>query len=405
MSIIERMFALLGQFESIAERLAAAVGAMRPEVTRAEDAIKLLEALTTIERLAAAGRTLLAPRIEESRVWQRDGHRTASSWLAATTGRPLGDAIGSLETGKRLEQLPATKDAFVAGKLSEAQTREIAAVAPTDPQIEASLVDTAQEATLPRLREACLRVAAQADDATSRYEAIRRRRYLRHWTEPDGAVRIDARLTPDDGAHVIATLDARKEHVFRAARRAGLREPYAAYAADALVQLARDDTDDAKRGPRAMIHVIVDHGALTRGSTQGGERCEIPGIGPIPVATARALASDSILKVLVTDGVDVRAVAHAGRTIPARLRTALEQRDQTCVVPGCDVRHGLEIDHYRVAFADGGSTALDNLARLCRWHHYLKTHCGFLLSGAPGAWQWGSPDDLEGAAARPPPAA
>ena len=57
-------------------------------------------------------------------------------------------------------------------------------------------------------------------------------------------------------------------------------------------------------------------------------------VGPIPVGAARMLASDSILKVLLTKGAEIRTVAHVGRTIPARIRTALQERDPTCVVPG-----------------------------------------------------------------------
>src|SRR5439155_15843332 len=118
---------------------------------------------------------------------------------------------------------------------------------------------------------------------------------------------------------------------------------------------------------------------------------EIPGIGPIPVSVAARMADDSFLKVLVTDGADVKAVAHAGRTIPARIRTALENRDPTCVVPACDARRDLEIDH-RVPRARGGSTTLGNLARLCRWHHHLKSTLGYKLEGGPGAWSWSGPD-------------
>ena len=45
-----------------------------------------------------------------------------------------------------------------------------------------------------------------------------------------------------------------------------------------------------------------------------------------------------------------------------------------CVVPGCDLRDGLEIDHL-LPFGEGGiTTSLANLVRLCHWHHYLKTH-------------------------------
>jgi hypothetical protein len=59
------------------------------------------------------------------------------------------------------------------------------------------------------------------------------------------------------------------------------------------------------------VNVFVDHAALVRGHTATGEVCEIAGVGPIPVATARALAIDAYLRVLVTDGTDITAVAHA----------------------------------------------------------------------------------------------
>jgi 5-methylcytosine-specific restriction endonuclease McrA len=109
------------------------------------------------------------------------------------------------------------------------------------------------------------------------------------------------------------------------------------------------------------------------------------------VAAARRLASDAVLAVVLTEGAEVTAVAHLGRSVPSRVRAALEARDPTCVVPGCDVRQGLEIDH-RIPFAQGGPTTLDNLARLCRHHHYLKTHHRWRLGGGPGNWTWTGPD-------------
>src|SRR5205814_5984393 len=62
-----------------------------------------------------------------------------------------------------------------------------------------------------------------------------------------------------------------------------------------------------------------------------------------------------------------------------------------CVVPGCHTRDGLEIDHI-VPFAEGGATCLANLCRLCRWHHYLKTHQGCRVTGGPGDWRWELPE-------------
>ncbi len=127
-----------------------------------------------------------------------------------------------------------------------------------------------------------------------------------------------------------------------------------------------------------------------RGTVSPGEICEIPGVGPIPVEVARRLAADSILSVLVTNGIDVTSVAHAGRTIPASVRRALVERDPVCVVPGCGLRDGLEIDHVE-PFATGGPTTLGNLARLCHWHHYLKTHLGHRLESRADGWHWTDP--------------
>jgi hypothetical protein len=150
-----------------------------------------------------------------------------------------------------------------------------------------------------------------------------------------------------------------------------------------------------------MVHVWVDYEALMRGCTMAGERCEIPGLGPIPVTLARRMADDCILKVVATKGVQVTAVAHGGRTIPAHLRTALECRDPKCIVPHCEMRRGLEIDH-RDPWAATRDTRLENLARLCRWHHYQKSHLGYRYRGGPGTWEWIPPDEPVDPPALPP---
>ncbi len=127
------------------------------------------------------------------------------------------------------------------------------------------------------------------------------------------------------------------------------------------------------RAPATVI-VRVDHAALVRGTTEPGQTCEIAGIGPVPATVARKLADDSILKVLVHDTTDVHAVSHAGRTIPARLRTALEELFPECCIEGCHTDRHLEIDH-NIPIAEGGPTALWNLTRPCHHHHDHKhTH-------------------------------
>ena len=97
------------------------------------------------------------------------------------------------------------------------------------------------------------------------------------------------------------------------------------------------------------------------------------------------------------------AVAHAGRSVTAAQRRALEARDPTCVVAGCGVARGLEIDHVD-GWALTRTTTVERLARLCRWHHHLKTYCGYRLDGHAGEWRLVAPECLrdDEAGQRPP---
>ncbi|MEN3313930.1 MAG: hypothetical protein V7605_164 [Acidimicrobiaceae bacterium] len=373
------------------------LASLEPRTFRSDDAARLLKLFAEAERLAAAGKALMARRVEETNLWRRDGHRSAASWLAATTGSSVGAAVGTLETARRLEDLPATAEAQRDGRLSEAQAAEVAAGAVADPAAEADLLAAARREPVAALRQRAQRVRASAADEAARTRGVHQRRRLRHWTDADGAFRMDLCTTAEAGATILAHLKPFCDRAFAEARAARRHEPSEAHAADALVAMAEaavaagSEAGTGGAGPRAMIHVRVDHGALVRGHVETGEVCEVPGVGPIPVATARAWAADAVLEALVTNGVDVVAVAHAGRTVTAAQRAALVERDATCVVPGCAVANGLEIDHVD-GWALTRTTTLERLARLCRWHHYLKTHCGYRLDGRAGDWRLTPPD-------------
>jgi 5-methylcytosine-specific restriction endonuclease McrA len=143
--------------------------------------------------------------------------------------------------------------------------------------------------------------------------------------------------------------------------------------------------------PKATLSVVIDLEALRRGQVGDGERCEIPGVGPVPVSYAHDLLGEALVELLIAKGTDVTTVYSAGRHIPQRVRSALLLRDPKCVVPGCDARLGLENDHWVTEFAEGGLTALDNLARLCRRHHRDRTHHGFELTKNGDTWIWIAP--------------
>jgi hypothetical protein len=243
----------------------------------------------------------------------------------------------------------------------------MAATAAGNPSAERELLDVARKESLKGLKDECRRVKARAmreSDARARYEEIRRTGFLRMWTDPDGAGRVEARLAPDDFARFAGAIRHEGNGIFNEARKSGRRDPTIAYEADALVALVtgNESVTGSTCGsgrPATMMHLRVDLAALRRGDLGPGETCEIPGVGPVPLATAVAELGNAILKVVITDGVDVRTICHVGRAIPAHIRSALEDRYEKCVVPGCDVEKGLEIDHYQIDFAQDGPTELE----------------------------------------------
>jgi Domain of unknown function (DUF222) len=377
---------------NVLESLAPLVAKLGDEPLESDEAVDLVDLGIELERLGAAVRMIAARSVDSDR-WKAAGFRSAAAWMAARAGLPVGPAISAMETLRLLDDLPATAAAFREGRLSLAQVSEIAEVASEWPATEQRLLDAAEVTSLAELREECRRVKAAAIvDEDEWYRRLRKGRCLRSWTDRDGAVRISARLTPDEGGRLLAGVDHRCAEMEGDARAGGWYEGHDAHRADALVDLARTAAGGGgPAAPEATVHVFVDYDALVRGHTLEEEHCEIPGVGPIPVSVARRMATDSILKVIVTKGVEITAVAHAGRTIRAHHRSALEARDPVCIVPGCGVRRGLQIDH-RGPYVETRHTSLDGTARLCRWHHYQKSHCGYTYRGGPGAWEWIPPD-------------
>jgi hypothetical protein len=364
---------VLGELEQISHELI-------PGTFDAQRAVALFNDAARAERLCTAIKAHLARRIEETKVWRASGHRSAAHWVAEATGATVGAAARTLETARALEQLPETDAAFRAGQLSDVQAAEITSAAAADPSAEAELLEAAGATSVKGLRDRAREVRAGAgfdERAWARRLHVERRAH--EWTDPDGAYRLEGRLAPDAGARFSSAWKAHIDRIFCDARRAGRREPRAAYAADALVALATE-------GPCKPVEmrVTVDSAALARGHAERGERCEIDRVGPVPVTTARALLDDAAVRVMAREGDDITAVSSPKRTIPVKLRRAVEARYPTCGVTGCANDQFLEIDHI-VPLADHGCTEPDNLWRLCSHHHRLKTYGGWTVTGKNGA--------------------
>jgi len=374
-----------------AERIRQFLEETDPRTITSSQATEAVRLFSEIERLGAAGKVLFSARASQSRIWAEEGHRTPASWLAETSRSSMGEAIASLETAEQLESLSETSAALRRGELSFPQLREIAGASKKDPSKEKELLEAASRQSLRALKERAKKirlVSSSKEKECERYRAISASRYCRAWNDEEGAFRLEARLAPDQGARLLSSLEKETNLVFSRARQKGLREPTHAYRADALVGLVtRASTKDRGCGGQRTDTVVVrvDSRALRRGFSAPGETCEIPGVGPVPVATAREILGEGLLKVVVKDAVDVLSVCHVGRTVPAHIQSALEERDPTCVL--CDNAFGLEMHHWRSDYAKSKTTSLSELARLCKHHHDLITYDGYKLIGGPGAWE------------------
>ena len=376
----------------VSQLLAESIGSVRRLVAGldvdaldGDGAAQLVTQFSELERLASAGRTLAAGRVARSNAWVESGHRDAGAWLASVAGTTVGKARATLETAERLGDLPATEAALRAGGLSEVQVDAVASAASADPSAERGLLARARTDGVKRLKTACAQVeAAASTDQDRRYEQARARRFLRHRALSDVESLIEMRGPIDQTARVMAALQPWEKEQFEQARRAERREFAEAMAFDAMVTLADDAAAgrfrEAPSRPPATVVVRVDKSAFDRGETQPGELCEIAGVGPIPVSVAQELSADALLRSLITDGTAVLAVSNPGRTVPARLRVALEELQPECVIAGCHVDRHLEIDH-NVPVTQGGRTELANLNRLCHHHHDLKTRKSLRLVG------------------------
>ena len=240
---------------ALAERLEGLVVAFEPARFSGPDAASLVGSFARIERLALAGKTLAAVRAAEANVHRSSGERDAAQWLAGATGESVGDARGTLRLGDALSDQPGVADAFRKGKLSKGKATAVSGAVHEDPASEGELLSTAESDTLHQVRERALRIRARkrsAEDEAARDERLHRQRSCRTWTDPeDGSFRLDARLTPVDGARLLSVLRRAADRRFEAARDEGTRESPDAYAADALVGLVCGDDRTPRRGRRS----------------------------------------------------------------------------------------------------------------------------------------------------------
>ncbi|MGI8796525.1 MAG: DUF222 domain-containing protein [Acidimicrobiia bacterium] len=359
----------------------------------ARDAARIRDEASAIKTMAAAIEARAAARVAETSVWRRSGQRSAAHELAAAAGTSVAHARDAIETGQRLQELPATADAVCRGEISMEQASLVASAADADPDAEKRLLDATRSASIGELRDTCARVKANACDREARRQRIHEQRGIRSWVDRSGTGHLHLNDNPERVAEIMAGLAPTRDQLFKKARKEGRRERSEAYAADALHQVVARRTAGKANGSTKML-VRVDLEKLVGLATSGDEVCEIAGYGPIAVSAVHELleTGDPFLAAVVTKGKEVVGVAHLGRRPTAHQRSALEWLYPTCAAEGCNSLTYLEMDH-REDWARTKQTVFDLLDRLCPHHHDLKTRDNWALEEGTGKRAFVPPDD------------
>lgn len=238
------------------------------------------------------------------------------------------------------------------------------------------------------------------------------RRTLTWYHDADGSLVLRGRLTPEDGAVLIAAIEARvapppgparDRHTVRPAdlhERILEQEPgpsvdrLGTRRCDALVDLARHHDDvsgpDETPGPtvaRGDTHVVVhlDAGAGTARIVDGPE---------IPAPTAERLACDARAQALLEDRAGNRLYLGRSRRLasPAQIAALTVRDGGRCRFPGCRHTRHLHAHHIR-HWLRGGRTDVDNLLLLCSYHHRIVHDHRYRIRHRPGGgWDVLRPD-------------
>jgi Domain of unknown function (DUF222) len=375
----------VSELRSAVEMLRSESLAELPDARIEEDFAELHRAVEQLE----VERLRRLAEIDRRRLFERDGHLSAASWLVSAFSVAWGIAREHVRLAKALEEMPSARVAIEEGGISLSSARVLASARDANPEAFASaeptLVDAARMHTLNDLQ----RVAAFWRDAATRQHALAGesdtdRQRLHASKTFMGRVRADADLNPETGELLLTALNAVLSAEARS-RDGDDRSP-AERRADALGEICRQWLDLADRPvvagerPHVSLTVSVETLKCMKEST-----CELEHTGPMAKETAEMLLCDcSVARVVLSGRSEPLDVGRRTPAVPASMRRAVIVRDRHCRFPGCDRPQSWCDAHHVVHWTNGGSTALHNLVLLCRRHHRLIHHRKFGVEIADG---------------------
>jgi hypothetical protein len=321
----------------------------------------------------------LSAELDSSGGWSGTGIRSCAHWLSINIGVDVWIGGEMVRAGHALKNLPALHAAFGEGRLSFDKIRAVTKVAtPADDEL---WLEVALQASGGQLARICrgVRRALEADDPRRAGDALLNRG-LRLWWRDDGMLELLGVLPAEEGAIVVAAVEAAAHLVATEERHvpspdrvelAAEHRTHPMLRADAFVRLCETWVNAAAQtpavAPTTQVVVHVDEAVLKGAATGGRSRIED---GPwLPLAAVRRLSCDSdVVTITERDGLPID-VGRIRRLITPRLRLALQSRDEGCLFPGCSVPAPRTDGHHLQHWVEGGRTDLANLVSLCKFHH------------------------------------
>ena len=390
----------------------------------------------------AAAATVATGVVHASGVLEVDGFSSTKAWLQGRCRKSETEAKVLLASSAALRgEYAATAGAWLAGEVSGGAVREITRSVTL--AVKALPVVQRPERTV-EAEEILLAVARTSPVA----DVARAGKYLRFVTDPDGArqAQLDAYddqqltlkpvgagfelhgyLAAETAARLTTALDGIVDGWYREGSLAPEDQPGGSRVLDdqrkrqrrphllalALGHLAGRFLDGGALGtrhgvkPHVTLTADVDHVAAGLGGDLLIPGREQPVL--LPSESVRRILCDADLHPVITTRPDgctssdatggwraalldrlrdrARGVLYLGRTqrtVPARLRRALEVRDRHCAFPGCHVDITRTHAHHVREWENGGDTDISNTVLLCIRHHHAVHEGGWTITSTDG---------------------
>jgi hypothetical protein len=302
---------------------------------------------------------------------------SATRWLQSTFQVPSNAAYAQVRTAHTLENLPATAQALQEGKIGPQQAAAIchsvdrAQKTRLEPGLlERNLLRAAATMDGAELKREFFRLQYQADQAASvaAEDELYKRRWLNLWRPSySEKFKLEAELDPETGCMLRTALHALMGKPASDDDRNPAQRRH-----DALRELAKRALDSGALpelgGEKPHLFVLANLETLQM--EPGSRLAQLDWGIEVTGETAGRIACDaSITPVRVDSEGTVEYVGRSSRTVPPKMRKALNVRDRHCQHEGCDVDAHLCEPHHIIPVWKGGKTKLWNLTLRCERHH------------------------------------